>query len=41
MGIAFAPVDGDPAELMRICVENGHVHVLIPERGFFQVSGGG
>lgn len=22
-GIAFAPVDGDPAELMRICVENG------------------
>ncbi|KAJ5933359.1 hypothetical protein N7454_005688 [Penicillium verhagenii] len=22
-GIDFAPVDGDPAELMRICVENG------------------
>ncbi|QSZ28778.1 hypothetical protein DSL72_003283 [Monilinia vaccinii-corymbosi] len=22
-GITFAPVDGDPAELMRICVENG------------------
>ena len=22
-GIEFAPVDGDPAELMRICVENG------------------
>ena len=22
-GISFAPVDGDPAELMRICVENG------------------
>ena len=22
-GIAFAPVEGDPAELMRICVENG------------------
>ena len=22
-GIGFAPVDGDPAELMRICVENG------------------
>ena len=22
-GIAFAPIDGDPAELMRICVENG------------------
>ena len=22
-GIAFAPVDGDPAELMRICVDNG------------------
>lgn len=22
-GIEFAPVDGDPAELMRICIENG------------------
>lgn len=22
-GLDFAPVDGDPAELMRICVENG------------------
>lgn len=22
-GIDFAPVEGDPAELMRICVENG------------------
>ncbi|KAI5284886.1 Sterol 3-beta-glucosyltransferase [Ascosphaera aggregata] len=22
-GIAFAPIDGEPAELMRICVENG------------------
>lgn len=22
-GIAFAPVNGDPAELMRVCVENG------------------
>lgn len=22
-GIEFATVDGDPAELMRICVENG------------------
>ena len=22
-GIDFAPIDGDPAELMRICVENG------------------
>jgi len=22
-GIDFAPVDGDPAELMRICVDNG------------------
>ena len=22
-GIEFAPVEGDPAELMRICVENG------------------
>lgn len=22
-GIAFAPVDGDPTELMRICIENG------------------
>lgn len=22
-GIDFAPVEGDPAELMRICVDNG------------------
>jgi sterol 3beta-glucosyltransferase len=22
-GIDFAPVEGDPAELMRVCVENG------------------
>ena len=22
-GIEFAPVEGDPAELMRLCVENG------------------
>ncbi len=33
-GIDFAPVEGDPAELMRLCVENGMMTIsFIKEAG--------
>lgn len=38
-GIDFAPVDGDPAELMRICVENGMFTISFLKEATAKFSG--